>query len=618
MLFETGSGLARISGGASGLTSLDMGVPLDTYMPAPVDPLQIWKTQPSVRKVVGFAARQIAQLPWHAFERVGDTDRERVSDSGAERALSEPSRFVSGYQLIEQLVIDLLMYDRFCALWVDGELIRLPPKRWTVKADWLGRAYQIRLFTPVGEKDIDLTDAPIAVGWGWADINAGGVSPMFTLSQILDESRKSVEWRNRLWEDAPKFSGILKHPATFKDPKKREGFVQSWAQWRDTRKGTPILEEGMEYEVPEMMSPKDARDIEGRALTDIEVTSAYHIPPELTGARPGNFSNMQAFRSMLFGPTLGPTITQLQQAFKPLTPIMDGTERPIYLEVGREAAINGSLIEQAAVLQTMTGAPIMLRAEARGKINLPFIEGTDELIVPMNVTEGGQASPTDSGSQNRTLGLKSLTLPRTVVKAGGEVSDKEADKLRARIERALSRILDDQEDDSSTGDEFRDKWVPVTAAELLPGVTAAAGLSAGRVAAAAGAEFDAAVMDAYLAKMADTTASQITDGTAEAIAESDDRSTTFETLRDSVAVAWAGSVVAQSMGFGGHDAARATGGKTKTWNTNSGNPRPSHAAMNGETVGVDDTFSNGAMWPGDVALSADEAAGCQCSVTYSW
>jgi hypothetical protein len=43
----------------------------------------------------------------------------------------------------------------------------------------------------------------------------------------------------------------------------------------------------------------------------------------------------------------------------------------------------------------------MTRAEARARLNLPHLEGTDELIVPLNVLEGGQASPTDSGSQNR-------------------------------------------------------------------------------------------------------------------------------------------------------------------------------------------------------------------------
>ncbi len=42
----------------------------------------------------------------------------------------------------------------------------------------------------------------------------------------------------------------------------------------------------------------------------------------------------------------------------------------------------------------------MTRAESRAKLNLPYLEGTDELITPLNVLVGGQASPTDSGSQN--------------------------------------------------------------------------------------------------------------------------------------------------------------------------------------------------------------------------
>ena len=57
-------------------------------------------------------------------------------------------------------------------------------------------------------------------------------------------------------------------------------------------------------------------------------------------------------------------------------------------------------------------------------------------------------------------------------------------------------------------------------------------------------------------------------------------------------------------------------GATKTWDVTSSNPRPSHAAMNGETVPYVERFSNGAMWPGDTdALDAEEVANCQCTVT---
>ena len=41
--------------------------------------------------------------------------------------------------------------------------------------------------------------------------------------------------------------------------------------------------------------------------------------------------------------------------------------------------------------------------------------------------------------------------------------------------------------------------------------------------------------------------------------------------------------------------------------------RDSHAAMNGETVPIDDKFSNGAEWPGDDSLSPDESCGCNCT-----
>ena len=51
----------------------------------------------------------------------------------------------------------------------------------------------------------------------------------------------------------------------------------------------------------------------------------------------------------------------------------------------------------------------------------------------------------------------------------------------------------------------------------------------------------------------------------------------------------------------------------KSWVVTSGNPRASHAAMNGETVQYDEPFSNGAMWPGDIDnLDVEEVANCHC------
>ncbi len=393
-------GLTLQRAGGSVWKSPDAPIPIEQWAPAERDPLRLWRAQPSLRKVVGFIAEQISQLPWHAFERVSDTDRQRVQGSRAEQLLRHPAPLIGGAALLEAMVIDWMLWDRYAAI-VDGDqIIRLPPRLWTIKSDAIGRPVKVLLLTPPDQPDIDLTEAPLIIDWGWSDIAAGGISPLITLAEILDEARESVKWRKRQWDTAPRFGGLLKHPKTFRDTKTRERFEISWKAWQEGRRGTPILEDGLEYQAAPQLNPRDARDIEGRQWTDTEVAGAYGIPPELLGIRPGNFSNMAALRSMLFGPTLGPKITRLEQAVARVANTLDPGRPGLYLELSREAAINGSLIEQAQVLQTMTGGPIMTRAEARARLNLPHLEGTDELIVPLNVLEGGQASPTDSGSQN--------------------------------------------------------------------------------------------------------------------------------------------------------------------------------------------------------------------------
>lgn len=383
----------------------DAGIPLSQYTPGLVaDPLQLWKTQPALRKVVTFAARQVGSIPWHAYRRVSDTDRQRVQSSPAERLLNQPSKFVTGYKLWTDVAIDKMIYDLFCVLNLDGVPVRIPPRLLEIKADFLGQVIKVILKTPPGEDDVDITDAPLALSFGWHPNGGSGVSPMLTLSQILEENKRAVEWRTAQWENSPKVNGILRRPADaprWSDDRK-DRFLQTWRTWRDTPRmgGTPLLEDGMEYEPLEGVNPKDAKDIEGRQLTDAEVASAFFIPPELVGAREGNFSNISAFRQMLFGPTLGPIYTELQQAVNSgLLQSMDAS-RNLYVEMDRDAAINGSFLEQARLLSTLVGGPVMTRAEGRAKLNLPYIEGTEELITPLNVTEGGQASPQDTGEQN--------------------------------------------------------------------------------------------------------------------------------------------------------------------------------------------------------------------------
>jgi hypothetical protein len=77
--------------------------------------------------------------------------------------------------------------------------------------------------------------------------------------------------------------------------------------------------------------------------------------------------------------------------------------RDVYVEFNLAEKLRGASEEQAVQLQTSVGGPYMTRNEARARLNLPHLEGADDLIVPLNVTQGGQASTTDSGPPPKQL-----------------------------------------------------------------------------------------------------------------------------------------------------------------------------------------------------------------------
>ena len=82
------------------------------------------------------------------------------------------------------------------------------------------------------------------------------------------------------------------------------------------------------------------------------------------------------------------------------------------------------------------------------------------------------------------------------------------------------------------------------------------------------------------------------------------------------AVSIATSHVTTASVFGSQEAARQGGLRTKTWQVNSGNPRPEHAAMDGLTIEIGELFPTGQRWPGDPAGGPENNANCRCSVVF--
>jgi len=594
-----------------------------------VAPLDVWATQPSVRKVIDFIARALASTPLKTYRRVSDTDRQRVTDHPLPRVLAAPSAGMTPFRFWHSVVVDWMMFDRWCVMKAPTtdpsrllDLVRVQAARVAFADDGLGRVSAVWV-----DGKTKLAVADLLLDHGYAPITANGITPMATLAAILQESREAVAYRRSVWKNSARAPAVITRPATappWSEPAKQR-FLAGWKSYARSggREGdTPILEDGMTLSASDAFKPVDTADLEGRQLADAEVASAFHIAPELVGAREGTYSNVQAFREMLYGDGgVGPLAVALEQVINSmLVPEFD-TSGELYVEFDIDAKLRGSFAEQATMLSTSVGRPWMTAAEARARVNLPDIGGdSDGLVTPLNVIIGGQASPRDSGSQNveksRSVRFKARAADSYEKRASQVLGDYFA-RQRKTVLAALGKKADadwwdgDKWDSELSDDLFR--LSNMVASEIGPKTAEQLGFTTD--------DYDVDRTIAFLRSVSNDRAADINATTKAqidaALEAGDDPEQVFDTAQNQRGPSAAAVLVTWASAFGTTEAARqVSGGKaTKTWITGV-HPRASHAALNGETVGIDEKFSNGLAWPGDSG-PADEVAGCNCGVSVS-
>jgi HK97 family phage portal protein len=609
----------------------------------------LYRCQPQIRTVVSFLARNIAQLGLHTYRRVSDTDRERLTDHPLPRILAAPGAKVTRYRLIERLVSDVAIYDR--AFWVkvrmdSGALlgvIPIPPSRMTIEGDnWL----EPEAFTVHGSKgDLELQPDQVVHFHGYDPVDLRfGSSPIDALRSLLAEEFEANRAREQMWRNGGRLSGVLKRPADAPkwDPTARGRFKEGWRSYTQGG-GTPILEDGMEYEQL-AIDPAKAQYIEARKLTREEVAAAYHIPLPMVGILDhATFSNIKEQHQQLYQDTLGPWLTMIQEEIGlQLIPDLPDSD-DVYVEFNLQEKLRGSFEEQAAQLQTAVGAPWLLRNEARARMNLPAIDGGNDLITPMNVLVGGMASPTDTAPDPALAAVPKARGRLALMKAAPERPDlgdfdEERDAFTASLERWTRRqfaALQSRAGAKTGGTPDLLAWWDEGAEDRLAELSSLISAHGYRIAQLAAwgvlAEFnpeasgwDPEVMLPWLLAAAESHASQHEAAGRESVAQVDDEGDGWQANLQHAGEVWAAAATVRALtastearGFGSHDAAGVSGLTKKVWRTGGKNPRPSHRAQDGEAVSLDDVFSNGLRWPGDGKGEAKETANCKCRLDYA-
>lgn len=599
----------------------------------------VWESQPSVRKVVSFMASTVAALPWRVY-RAEDGGRERLHDSPAETLVRRPTRFTSSADLVTGLALDWLLYGSACAVLVDEEIVRVPAPLLMLSTDVFGRVNDVA--TVAGGETVSLADLPVALMHGWDPDGSGAVAPVRTLRALLAELSEAEGWRRRMWTDVPRVSAQVTRPkdAPRWSDEKRERFLQAMADFKSSTSGgsIPVMEDGMKLESAPQVQPDLSSASSVRTLTDIEVAGYFGVPPELLGMREANYGGYAALRRDLYTRVLGPLIGRIEDALNAeIVPALAGGDTSVYGVLDRTEAQDGTLLERVQALQSATGGPVMTRAEARERLDLPYLEGTEELIVPLNVIQGGQASPTDSGSQNLNgsdtnqldhrqqdgaaeEGKSLVPKARMVLKA---VTSRPSPSILEQMRRAYVDELQREGLSEAAVEALADRIEPFLAEQAIEaanGVILRSGTGTETIGRGA--------IRNYIRQMAEGKADAAVEAAMRLLGavSGDDaaQDTARETIEDILSEdrlgLWADASTKDATGFGSQEGARRSGAVKKMWVHNgSSHPRADHAAMNGETVDMDDTFSNGMRWPHDWGGGdADDIVGCNCDIAYVW
>lgn len=615
---------------------------------------KLYQSQDNLRAVVDFLAASIAQLPLNVYTRNAETDRERDRTSSAARLLWLPNSAMTEFEFIRALMTEYFVYGAVYVLVLPDPDSRSGWQMWPIPSEWVlstksGNAYQaesITVTTKNGGQPVEIPCTDFVQFKTYSPGNPGGyVSPISALRQTLEEQIQASKFRRQLWSSSGRLNAQIVRPANVEPwtDEQRNRFVtafrEAWGAGGSKAGSIPLLEDGMEIK-PFSTSFKESQWMESVKLSREACAAAYGVNPSLiwhTGTQ--TYASSKDNARALYAECLGPVLQMLQQRINSfLLPMVGADPDLTYVEFDLTEKLKGSFEERASILQAAVGGPWMTRNEARADNNLPPIEGGDKLITPLNVVEGGQSSPQDTHMEEQEPMTTEPAEPqkmrkkaeaeklRIKARSTQEEDEKMAGVLRSFWKRQAAAVLPKIGAKSAKWWN-EERWNTELADDIEPVINSVADAHGKEVAKAIGSEYSTDQTRKYLRALAEGRAKAINESTRKrlqaAIDDDEDEENTpahvFEVRESKDAEIFGRSL---AIGVAGWAATREAPAQAeqqgfhktveKRWITGT-NPRPEHAAMNGETVPIDDAFSNGCFWPGDENGDPDTTCGCNCS-----
>jgi HK97 family phage portal protein len=171
-----------------------------------------------------------------------------------------------------------------------------------------------------------------------------------------------------------------------------------------------LLDQGMTFETVKMLTLQDADAARLKEQTTNRICALFGVPPQMLGLATGKFNNTQTLLDEFYKTSMYPMVINVEQKFK--QSLLKGYPN-LAIRFDTKDFLKGAALDQMNFVTAGISAGILSPNEAREYLNIPKVEGADELpalnaanISKLNVPVGAKTakidpipgtSPTDTG-----------------------------------------------------------------------------------------------------------------------------------------------------------------------------------------------------------------------------
>lgn len=340
---------------------------------------------------IRLTAQAVSCLPLAMYERRGDDDRVKVDDDDVAEVICEsPNEDQTPLEFWESQVAWMCATGNAFSERVEigRRLSALQPMASTHTWPFRNADGELKYsYNDRGKIEILPRDKVFHLR-GFSFGGDVGLSPIQFGAQSIGSAIAIDEAAGKLYGNGLQASGVLSSDKTL-DKDQREALQKIMERFvGSTNAGKlMVLEAGLKYDRL-ALSPVDAQMLENKRFSVEEMCRWWGVPPIIIGhaAQGQTMWGSGVEQILLAWLTLGidPLCDRIEARIKKQLIRPTGNRRR-YAEFNREALLQMDSKSKAAFLSTMTQNGLMTRNEGRAKLNLPRVEGGDDLTAQTNL-----------------------------------------------------------------------------------------------------------------------------------------------------------------------------------------------------------------------------------------